>query len=152
MKSITIPSLLEAFFNERLKGQMQASPHTIASYSDTFQLLLQYATKKLKKTPSQLALNDFNAKFLCEFLDDLEESRKICARRRNARLVAIRSFFRYLSYRLPGSGALILNKNGGIAIRASMKCLHYVRESIPTFHLRKKHYLFYKKHPRKFKN
>jgi len=107
MKHVDIPYLLEAFFNERMKGQVQASSHTIASYSDTFQLILKYAASKLKKTPSELTINDFNAQFLCEFLDDLEERRKICARTRNARLVAIRSFFRYLSYRLPESGALI---------------------------------------------
>lgn len=107
MKPINIPHLLEAFFNERMIGQMQASPHTIASYSDTFQLILKYAARELKKKPSELTLNDFNAQFLCEFLDDLEKSRKICARSRNARLVAIRSFFHYLSYRLPEYGALI---------------------------------------------
>ena len=107
MKPINIPCLLEAFFIERLIKQRQASPHTIASYSDTFQLILQYAARKLKKTPSKLTINDFDSQFLCEFLDDLEKNRKISVRTRNARLVAIRSFFRYLSYRLPESGALI---------------------------------------------
>ena len=34
-----LPRLLEGFFTERLMHQRQASPHTIASYRDTFCLL-----------------------------------------------------------------------------------------------------------------
>lgn len=108
MKNIeNFSSLLEAYFNERMLNQIQASPHTIASYSNTFQLLLKYANRRLKKIPSQLTLGDLNAKFLCEFLDNLEKERGISARTRNARLAAIRSFYKYLSYRLPEFGALI---------------------------------------------
>ena len=43
------PALLEAFFTDRLCRQRQASPHTIASYRDTFCLLLAFAGKRLKK-------------------------------------------------------------------------------------------------------
>jgi hypothetical protein len=40
MKSTrTFPGLLEGFFTQRLMQQKQASPHTIASYRDTFRLL-----------------------------------------------------------------------------------------------------------------
>ena len=49
MKSSNLPSLLESFFNDRMVGQKQASPHTIASYSKTFQLILQHAARVLKK-------------------------------------------------------------------------------------------------------
>ena len=38
--------VLEAFFTERL-AQRQASPHTVASYRDTFCLLLRYAQHRL---------------------------------------------------------------------------------------------------------
>jgi len=31
---------MEAFFTERLVGQRQVSPHTVAAYADTFRLLL----------------------------------------------------------------------------------------------------------------
>ena len=34
--NITFPSLLQAFFTDRLLQQKQVSPHTIASYRDTF--------------------------------------------------------------------------------------------------------------------
>jgi len=39
----TLPSLVQSFFMDRLMQQRQASPHTIASYRDTFRLLLQFA-------------------------------------------------------------------------------------------------------------
>ena len=39
----TLAPLLEAFFLDRLLRQLQASPNTIASYRDTFRLLLAFA-------------------------------------------------------------------------------------------------------------
>jgi integrase/recombinase XerD len=52
----TLPVLLEAFFTDRLIRQRQASPHTLASYRDTFCLLLAYAQQKLRKAPSEVTL------------------------------------------------------------------------------------------------
>ena len=39
--TIAFPTLLETFFTDRLVRQKRASPHTIASYRDTFSLLLR---------------------------------------------------------------------------------------------------------------
>jgi integrase/recombinase XerD len=100
-------SLFEAFFSEYLVSQRGASSHTMASYGNTFQLLLRYAAKYLKKSPSTIVLQDLKAKFVTKFLDDLEHNRKISARSRNVSLAAIHSFFKYLSYKLPKYGALI---------------------------------------------
>jgi integrase/recombinase XerD len=61
--------LLEAFFVDRFMRQRKASPHTLASYRDTFRLLLNYAQGTLKKAPSDLALPDLDASFLGAFLD-----------------------------------------------------------------------------------
>ena len=66
-----LPVLLQAFFTDRLMKQRQVSPHTIASYRDTFRLLLQFAHKKLKKPPSRLAFDDLNATLICAFLDHI---------------------------------------------------------------------------------
>ena len=52
------PALLESFFTQRLMAQRQASPHTIASYRDTFRLLLNFAQKQRHKPPSSLELCD----------------------------------------------------------------------------------------------
>jgi integrase/recombinase XerD len=100
-------NLIESFFVDRLGQQMRASPHTVASYIDTFHLLFKYAKEKLKKTPKELMIGDLNVKFIINFLNDMETRRKISVRTRNQRLAAIRSFFRYCSYQLPESSTLI---------------------------------------------
>jgi integrase/recombinase XerD len=61
------PTLLEMFFTRHLIAQRKASPHTIASYRDTFRLLLQFAEKRLTKAPSRLTMEDLSAPFLGEF-------------------------------------------------------------------------------------
>src|ERR1700749_3772536 len=61
----------------------------------------------LGKKPSRISIDDLNVKFISQFLDDLEKERKISIRSRNTRLAAIRSFFHYISYKLPEKGRLI---------------------------------------------
>ena len=86
--------LLEGFFTQRLMRQRRASAHTIASYRDTFRLLLRFVQQRLRKEPSALMLEDIDAPLVVAFLDDLEAKRGITARTRNLRLTAIHSFFR----------------------------------------------------------
>lgn len=101
------PLLLEKFFTDRLMRQRQASPHTIASYRDTFCLLLKFAQDTLKKDPSQLLLDDLTAPFIGTFLEHLENKRGNSAHTRNTRLAAIHSFFKYLAVCEPRYSALI---------------------------------------------
>jgi integrase len=101
----TFPTLLERFFTQRLMQQRQASTHTIASYRDTFRLLLQFAQKRLRRAPSALALEDIDAPLVVYFLDELEKVRDVTARTRNLRLSAIHSFFRYVAFEAPGHAA-----------------------------------------------
>ena len=49
-----LPGLIERFFTERLVRQRNLSPHTIASYRDTFRLLLMFTQRHLKLQPSCL--------------------------------------------------------------------------------------------------
>lgn len=100
------PALLESFFTERLMRQRKVSPHTIASYRDSFRLLLSFAERRLKKLPSALAIEDLDTPFLGDFLDHLEQQRHNSARSRNARLAALHSFFRYLMLHEPQYAAL----------------------------------------------
>jgi site-specific recombinase XerD len=102
-----LASLLEAFFIERLQQQRRASVHTIAAYRDTFRLVLRFAEKRLGKAPSNLLLADIDESFVTAFLDHLEKQRGNSARTRNARLAAVRSFFRFAAPREPSHGALI---------------------------------------------
>src|SRR6266478_4468233 len=102
-----LPALLQSFFTTRLMTQRKVSPHTIASYRDTFRLLLQFAQKRLGKTPSQLGLDNLDASLIDAFLEDLENRRRNGARSRNLRLTAIRSFFRYASLEAPAHSGII---------------------------------------------
>ena len=99
--TITFPALLQDFFRRRLVAECGASAHTIASYRDTFELLLRYAEKHSGRTPSALNLQDLDAPVVLSFLDHLETERSCCPRTRNLRLTAIRSFMRYASVRDP---------------------------------------------------
>ena len=103
----TLPALIERFFTERLMRQRRVSPHTVASYRDTFRLLLAFAQRHLHKAPSSLDLEDVDAPLVSRFLDDLETHRSIGVRTRNLRLTAIRSFFRFASYEEPAHSAHI---------------------------------------------
>lgn len=106
MKTADFPTLLAAFFTQRLMQQRQASPHTITSYRDTFRLLVRYAQRELHKPPTSLALDDLGPDFLGAFLTYLEAERGNDARTRNTRLAAIRSFFGYVAAYEPQHAAL----------------------------------------------
>ena len=95
------PALLEGFFTDRLMQQKQVSPHTVASYRDTFRSLLRFTEKRLHKPPFRLSLKEIDAPLIAAFLNDLEKSRSISPRTRNLRLTAIRSFFRYAALESP---------------------------------------------------
>ena len=107
MPASSFPSLLERFFTQRLMAQRQVSPHTIASYRDTFRLLLRFTEQRLHKPPSSLALSDLQPALIGAFLDELEQARGNSARSRNLRLTAIRSFLRYAAYEEPTQSGLI---------------------------------------------
>jgi len=102
-RAITFPALLQDFFQRRLVAELGASAHTIASYRDTFALLLRYAQEHIGRTPTQLTLEDLDASFILTFLDHLESERGNSPRSRNLRLTAIRSFMRHASLRDPTS-------------------------------------------------
>ena len=102
----TFSELLQAYFTERLMGECNASPHTIANYRDTFRLLIAFAQKCLKKPPTRLAIQDLDATFILAFLDHLEKDRGNSPRSRNVRLSAIHSFFAYAALQEPAIGAV----------------------------------------------
>ena len=99
-------ALLQAYFTDRLMGQRNASPHTIASHRDTFRLLLEFAQKSLKKAPTALALADLDASFVGRFLEHVEKDRGNTPQTRNVRLAAIHSFFNYVALQEPSLCAL----------------------------------------------
>lgn len=92
---------ISAFLQERLPIQRAASEHTCDSYAYAFQLLLQFASNRLHVKPSALYLEQIDASLLMDFLTHLEAERGNSPRTRNARLVAIKSFMRFMEHRVP---------------------------------------------------
>jgi len=101
MKTYPLPVHVQRFFTDRLVAQLRASPNTIASYRDTFRLLLEYACDRLGRMPTDLQVADIDADLIGGFLSFIETDRGNGARSRNARLSAIRSFFRYVAVNEP---------------------------------------------------
>jgi integrase/recombinase XerD len=96
--SPSFPMLLQRFFVDYLRQQRAVSSSTVAAYRDTFKLLLAFAEKEIRKTPTDFALADLDATLILAFLDHLERERKNTVRSRNARLSAIRSFLKYAAH------------------------------------------------------
>jgi site-specific recombinase XerD len=76
---------------------MESSPNTVAGYRDTFRLLLRFASERTGKAPTKLKIEDMDSELVGEFLAYIESERRNSARSRNARLAAIRSFFRFVA-------------------------------------------------------
>lgn len=92
---------LSAWLTERLPHEMRVSAHTLATYRHAWRLLVEFASHAQKKRPSQLALHEVNAELVLEWLKHLEVERRNRPQTRNARLAAVKSFFRYLEWREP---------------------------------------------------
>ena len=92
---------LQAFFTDRLIGQRDASPNTIAAYKTGLRLLIGFATQRTGKTPSALDIAELDAPLIAAFLNHLEHDRHNSAATRNSRLAAIHSLFGYLALHHP---------------------------------------------------
>jgi integrase/recombinase XerD len=102
-KPTLVGPLLQAFFTEHLCNHKRVSLQTIASYRDSFRLLLQFLHSRTGTAPAALRISDLDAPAILSFLEDLERTRGNSIRSRNARLTAIRSFFRLVALRDPAS-------------------------------------------------
>ena len=92
---------ITTFLRERLPRERGASEHTCDSYAYAFQLLFGFAARRLATAPSALCIEHIDAALVLAFLDHIEADRGNSARTRNARLAAIKSFARFLEYRVP---------------------------------------------------
>lgn len=91
---------LSTFLREHLPLERRASIHTCETYAYAFQLLVCFAADNLKTLPSALEIEQLNAPLILQFLRHLEITRQCGPKTRNARLAAIKAFFRYLEYRV----------------------------------------------------
>jgi len=92
---------LSAYLREHLPRDRAVSPHTVKTYANCFVLLVRFAADRLKRRPTDLEVEDLGTDLILAFLHHVENGRGSCVRTRNGRLAAIRSFFRYIEYRVP---------------------------------------------------
>jgi len=92
---------LTAFLREHLPRERHASVHTCDAYAYSFQLLVTFAAGRLSKRPCLLQIEDIDVPMILAFLEHIEGMLSNKARSRNARLAAVKSFFRYLEHRAP---------------------------------------------------
>ncbi|MBX3073339.1 tyrosine-type recombinase/integrase [Candidatus Obscuribacterales bacterium] len=102
-ETISFGVLLQKFFVDFLAVQKSVSSETIASYRDTFRLLLLFMQEKRLIAPAAVQVKDLDVPVILSFLDYLEQERKNSVRSRNQRLAAIRSFFRLVALSDPES-------------------------------------------------
>ena len=104
MNAAGLPSLVQRFFTQRLLEQQGLSSHTVASYRDTFRLLLGFAAQHFRRAPSKLLTEELDVYFMEKFLRHLEQSRGNSVRTRNTRLAAVHAFFRFVAISEPALG------------------------------------------------
>jgi integrase/recombinase XerD len=96
-----LATALRAFFVQHLPLTRGLSPRTVASYRDTFVLMLRFLASRHQRDVVNLGLEHMHANDVLAFLDHLETERKNSVATRNARLAAIHSFARFLATRDP---------------------------------------------------
>lgn len=101
MKPTDLARYLTQFLSYYLSAQRNLSPNTIASYRDTFILLLRYCQEQHHVPAERLRLDQLNVPLILAFLDHLEKERHCKTRTRNQRLAALHAFFRYLQVEIP---------------------------------------------------
>lgn len=101
MKKNDFAQYIAAFLTKHLAGTRNLSANTIASYRDTFVILLTFMNDKYSIKPEKLGIPEFSPDRVKEFLGYLETEHGNSISTRNQRLVAIHSFFRYISMQNP---------------------------------------------------
>jgi integrase/recombinase XerD len=98
-----IAPLMTDFLREHMPIAQGYSPHTCETYAHAFRLLFLFASERLRMRPSQLHLEHLDAPLVLAFLAHLEEQRGNGAATRNTRLAAIKTFMRFVEFRVPSA-------------------------------------------------
>ncbi len=120
---------LADFLQRYLPGTRRFSHHTVQSYTECFRLLALYAAIRFDIRPSELKIEHLAPCVVTDFLDQLERDRQNCAATCNIRLAAIKSFFRYLEYRLPACLELALQVSAIPQRRASQPLIDWLESA-----------------------
>ena len=120
MKPTDFATHLTEFLSMYLPRQKSASKNTIASYRDTFKLLIHYCQEQRNISVEKLNMEMLTHRLITDFLEWLEKDRKCSISTRNQRLAAIHSFFRYAQYEEP-TGLLHFQKVIALPIKKTSK-------------------------------
>jgi integrase/recombinase XerD len=101
--STLVGPLLHLFFTDYLVKQRRVSMQTVASYRDTFRLLLRFIKRETGVEPASLRNAQLDAHAILRFLDSSGNERGNCVVSRNLRLAAVRSFYRMVVLHEPTS-------------------------------------------------
>ena len=92
---------LSNFLSKYLPGQLNASPHTVVSYRDTFKLFLSFCEAKRGVSPERIRMETITKGLIVDFLDWLENTRQCSIATRNQRLAAVHAFCKYAQKESP---------------------------------------------------
>jgi site-specific recombinase XerD len=94
---VTLPTLVQDFFEKHLTVERQASRNTVLAYRDALKLYLGYASQLRGCSPDQLDHIVLDVEVVRSFLESLHAQRKCGPRTRNQRLAAIKAFARFVA-------------------------------------------------------
>lgn len=86
------------FFTQYLVGERGVSPHTLRSYSDTFNLFYDFMSLVRSVPAHKVRLKDVTHQTIKDFLFWLEKEKNNLVSTRNIRLAAIKSFSCFMQY------------------------------------------------------
>lgn len=86
---------LSHFLKDYLITERQCSMQTVRSYKNTFQQLIDYLVNIKSIKLNNINFNIITREIICDFLNYIEEEKKVSIRTRNQRLAAIKSFYQY---------------------------------------------------------
>lgn len=93
--------LVQSFFSEYLHRMRDVGHHTVLSYRDALRLFFDFVAEQKHCSVADLRIEDLTAERVLDFLDHVEQDRHNSVSTRNARLTALRSFFKYLVHEDP---------------------------------------------------
>ena len=106
-----IAPLITSFLREHLPVEKGASINTCEAYAYAFRLLFEFASSRIGIRPAQIQLEQIDMSMVVAFLDHIQNGRGNCPSTRNARLAAVRSFMRFIEYRVPSALAQVRQIN-----------------------------------------
>lgn len=101
--NLPLAPLISGYLRDYMPSQRGYSAHSCEAYADSLRLLITHVADGAARRPSQLSLEDLDAKRILAFLSHIEATRRNGPATRNLRLAAIKAFMRYVEYRHPAA-------------------------------------------------